>query len=266
MQIFNLSDFKEDPLMLGLAALVIGFVIIESVFFLVKAWRRGKAIGMSTETLKNAVFTSSLFSVAPAISILVTVFTLSSSLGVVLPWIRLSVVGNLLYEKSAADITLGEFGIASGAAVEDPAVFSAVAWVMTAGICFGLILVTVLGKFIIKKVSNVTKKSEGASNFADAISASAFIGIIAAFVAQSLAGVTKDNSSNAGFMSVVCLLMAVVISLGFEFICRKFNWKKLEVFATPLSIFGALAIAIVLIQVLPEEITTFVWREAATNV
>ncbi len=257
---FNTADFKESPLMLGLAALVIGFVVIESVFFLVKAWKRGKAIGMSTETLKNAVVTSSLFSVAPAISILVTVFTLSSSLGVVLPWIRLSVVGNLLYEKSAADITLEQFGIMGGATVEDPAVFGAVAWVMTVGICFGLLLVTIFGKLIIKKISKATTKSEGASNIADAISASAFIGIIAAFVAQALAGQTKDHSSDAGFMSVICLVMAVIISLVFEFVCIKFKWKKLEVFATPLSIFGSLAIAILLIQVLPAEVTSFVWR------
>ena len=64
---FALSDFKESPLMLGLAALVIGFVVIESLFFLVKAWKRGKAIGITKETLKNTVFTSALFSIAPAI-------------------------------------------------------------------------------------------------------------------------------------------------------------------------------------------------------
>lgn len=147
-----------------------------------------------------------------------------------------------------------------GATVEDPAVFGAVAWVMTVGICFGLLLVTIFGKLIIKKISKATTKSEGASNIADAISASAFIGIIAAFVAQALAGQTKDHSSDAGFMSVICLVMAVIISLVFEFVCIKFKWKKLEVFATPLSIFGSLAIAILLIQVLPAEVTSFVWR------
>jgi len=257
---FNLADFKESPLMLGLAALVIGFVVVESLFFLVKAWRRGKAIGISTETLKNTVFTSSLFSVAPAISILVTVFALSTSLGVVLPCIRHSVIGNLLYEKSAADITLEQFGIPADTPISDPEVFSAVSWVMTIGICFGLILVTIFGKLILKKISKAAVKSEKSSNIADVISASAFIGIIAAFVAQSLAGQTKDHSSDAGFMSLICLVSAVIISLVFEAICIKFKWKKLEVFATPLSIFGAMAIAILLIQVLPESVTSFVWR------
>ena len=109
-------------------------------------------------------------------------------------------------------------------------------------------------------VSSTIVATKNLSDIADAISASAFIGIIAAFVAQALAGQTKDHSSDAGFMSVVCLVLAVVISLVFEFICIKFKWKKLEVFATPLSIFGSLAIAILLIQTLPAEITSFVWR------
>ncbi len=257
--IFNTSDFRESPLMLGLAALVIGFVVLESVFFLVKAWKRGKAIGMSTETLKNAVFTSSLFSVAPAISILVTVFTLSSALGVVLPWIRLSVIGNLLYESSAAKTTLEVFGLDLSRAVEDKAAFAAVAWVMTLGICFGLILVTIFGRLIIKKFTKMTTKNSGSSGLIDAVSASAFIGIIAAFVAQALAGKSSDGSTDAGFMSISCLVLAIIISLVFEIVCNKFKWKKLEVFATPLGIFGALAIAIVLIQVLPESVTSFTW-------
>lgn len=256
---FALSDFKESPLMLGLAALVIGFVVIESLFFLVKAWKRGKAIGITKETLKNTVFTSALFSIAPAISILVTVFTLSSALGVVLPWIRLSVVGNLLYESSAAKTTLGVLGMDLSSPVEDKTAFGAVAWVMTLGICLGLILVTIFGKLILKKVSKVTSKNSGSSGLIDAISASAFIGIVSAFVAQALAGKSSDGSNDAGFMSVTCLVFAVVISLVFEIICNKFNWKKLEVFATPIGIFASLAIAIVLIQVLPESITSFTW-------
>lgn len=259
--IFNISDFRESPLMLGLAALVLGFVVVESLFFLIKAWKRGKAIGMSTETLKKAVMTSSLFSVAPAISILVTVFTLATSLGVVLPWIRLSVVGNLLYETAAAGAALDAVGGSISTPVAKESDFALIAWVMTIGISLGLILVTIVGKTLIKKISKVAVKSEGkGSNITDIISAAAFIGIIAAFVAQSLAGVTSDGSANAGFMSVTCLVSAVIISLVLDIICAKFNLKKLEVFVTPLGIFGALAIAICLINWLPPEITSFVWR------
>ena len=90
---FDFQDFKESPLMLTMAAVIIGFVVVESLFFMVKAWKRGKEIGMTTEQLKNTVVSSALFSFAPAVSILATVVVLASALGIVLPWIRLSVVG-----------------------------------------------------------------------------------------------------------------------------------------------------------------------------
>jgi len=139
---FDFQDFKESPLMLTMAAVIIGFVVVESIFFMTKAWKRGKEIGMTTEQLKNTVVSSALFSVAPAISILATVVVLASSLGIVLPWIRLSVVGNLLYETTAAETMLDVLGSNINTEVTEASDFAAIAWVMTTGICFGLLLVT----------------------------------------------------------------------------------------------------------------------------
>lgn len=257
---FDFSDFKESPFMYGMALFIIGFVIVESVFFLVKAWKRGRQLGMSKETLKNTVISSSLFSVAPAISILATVIVLASALGIVLPWIRLSVLGNLLYETAAAETMLDVLGSNLNTEVTNEADFAAISWVMTIGIVFGLFLVTLLCPFLLKKFKKLMKKSEEtSSNMGNIISASAFIGIIAAFIAYSINGKSSDGSSDAGFMSIATLLSAVVISLIFETICKKFKLKKLEVFAMPLSIFGAMAIAILLNYALPETITSFTW-------
>ena len=103
-------DFKESPFMYGIAFVVIGFVIVQSVFFIVKAWKRAKELGIKQETLKQTVTSSALFTLAPALAILATVIVLASSLGIVLPWIRLSVVGNLAYETVAAQTVLDELG------------------------------------------------------------------------------------------------------------------------------------------------------------
>ena len=78
-------DFKESGIMYAIAAVVIAFVIVQSVFFIVKAWKRAKELGITKETLKNTVISSALFSVAPALSILTTVIVLASALGIVLP-------------------------------------------------------------------------------------------------------------------------------------------------------------------------------------
>ena len=90
-------DFKTSPLMYGLALFVVAFVIVQSVFFMAKANKRAKEIGMDKAVVKQTILSSVLFTIAPAISILETVLALASALGIVLPWIRLSVIGILAY-------------------------------------------------------------------------------------------------------------------------------------------------------------------------
>ena len=60
-------------------------------------------------------------------------------------------------------------------------------------------------------------------------------------------------------MSIATLVIAIVIYLVFETLCQKLKLKKLELFATPLSIFGAMAAAVLLNMYLPEAITSFTW-------
>lgn len=254
-----MSDFKESGFMYAMAAFIIGFIVIESVFFMVKAWKRAKQLGISKETLKNTVISAALFTIAPAISILATVLVLSSALGIVLPWIRLSVIGNLAYETVAASTMLEQFGSNINIEVTDPEQFSAVMWVMTVGTSFALFLVPIFCKFIQKKIGGVVSKSEKNSKLADNVSAAAFIGIIAAFIAVSINGKSSDGTSDAGFMSIATLVSAMVIMLVLEGICHKFNLKKLEMFALPISIFAAMGVCILLTVTLPESVTSFTW-------
>lgn len=39
-----MSDFKESGFMYGLAAMVIIFVLVQSMFFLIRAWKHGKKL------------------------------------------------------------------------------------------------------------------------------------------------------------------------------------------------------------------------------
>ncbi len=252
-------DFKESPFMYGLAAFVIGFVVIESVFFIVKAWKRGRQLGLTKETLKNTVVSSAVFSVAPALSILTTVIVLASALGIVLPWIRLSVIGNLAYETVASESMLEVMGSSLSTPITEPKQFGAVAWVMTLGTTFALILVPIFCKGIHKKVGHVVSKNEKTSKMADVLSAAAFIGIIAAFIARAIYGKTPDGVGDAGFMSIATLVTAVVVSFLLELLCEKRDLKKLQPFAMPLAMFIAMGTAVVLNLVLPDKVTAFTW-------
>ena len=254
-----MADFKESTFMYTIAFIAIGFVIIQSVFFIVKAWKRAKELGIKQETLKQTVTSSVLFTLAPAIAILATVIVLASSLGIVLPWIRLSVVGNLAYETVAAQTALDALGGSITQEVTDITQFSAVTWVMTLGVAFGIFLVPLLCKRILGKVGKIVNKSEKNTKLADTISAAAFIGIIAAFIVREINGKTADNSDNAGFLSIATLLSSVILFLAIEFITKKFKLQKFEPFILPVSMFGAMAVAIILTKCAPQSLVQWTW-------
>ena len=81
-----------------------------SVFFLVKAWKQGRALGIDKAKLRNAITSSALFTVPSALSVLATVIALAPALGLVIPWVRLSVIGNLMYETTAAEAAMEAMG------------------------------------------------------------------------------------------------------------------------------------------------------------
>lgn len=252
-------DFKTSPLMYALASGVIIFVIAQSLFFMIKAWKRAKEIGMETEKLRQTVISSVLFTIAPAISILATVLALASALGIVLPWIRLSVIGNLAYETVAAENALSVLGSSLSSEITDAQQFSTVAWTMTIGSCFPLILLPIFCRKIHKVMGKATSKSKSAGALGDILGAAAFIGIISAFISRSIAGVPSDGPSS-GVMSVATLLSSMIFTIALDYLSEKKNLKKLEPFVLPIAMFGAMGIAVLLTQVLPPEIANFTWR------
>lgn len=256
-----MSDFKSDGFMYGLALCVAVFVIAQSVFFLVRAVKRAKQLGISNSTIKDTITSSALFSVAPAFSICITVLLLSVALGIVLPWIRLSVIGAISYEVPAAEAAIEAYGMNSGISQEitDPKAFATIAWVMTLGSVLPLVLIPIVLKKVQSKVSGVANKN---GEWTDLMSSAAFIGLISAFVGRSIAGKGSADvvGDGAGVLSVTALISAVLFMLLFSVLIKKMKWKWLEPFAMPLSMFLALFVVLAVIKVLPPEIAYFEWR------
>ncbi|MBQ8575848.1 MAG: DUF5058 family protein [Clostridia bacterium] len=282
-------DFKESPFMYAIALGIVAFVIAQSVFFLVKSLKKGKELGISKETLKTTMISSAVFTVAPAISILATVLVLANALGIVLPWIRLSVIGNLAYETTAAQTALDFWGASLNKSVSDPQQFATISWAMTLGSIAPLLLLPFLCKKLQKKIGATVNKSEKSKKFGDAISAAAFIGIVMAFVSREIYSYTVQKSNvvdangnsiineageilkvktitgSAGIMSILVLVCAVVFMLILEIICKKFKLTKLEPFTMPIAMFAAMGMAVLFTNVLPEEIVSRTWFEIGSE-
>ena len=115
-----------------LGAVVVLFVLAGCIFFIIKAFKDAKKLGMDSKMLKKVIFDSFLFTILPSVSILIGVVALSGKLGVPLPWIRLTVIGALHYEGAAVKAVIGD-----ATSVATPEMFVTIAFVMTLGILTG---------------------------------------------------------------------------------------------------------------------------------
>lgn len=264
-------DFREDNFMLTLGIIVILFILAQSLFFLIKAIKRGGEIGLSKSAMQNTVIQSVLFTITPALAIVATIIALTPALGIILPWIRLSVIGNITQETAAATAAIEAVvpGGSLSTAITDEKAFSTVIWVMTLASSLPLIILPLCLKRLRNGMDKAVNKS-GDSKLADALSAAAFIGLIAAFIARALAGkgtatASADgtityNYDGAGLMSVATLIVSTVLMLILSKIAEKKNIKWLQNFAMPISMFAAMGFAVVLTLILPESIAHFEFR------
>ena len=222
------------------AACVILFVIVQSLFFLIRAYRRAKELGMDMAQIKKTIVSSAIFTVAPAVSILLGVITLSKFLGLPLPWIRMSVIGAITYELPAATSTATAFGLSLSETITDPKVYAAIAWVMTLGIMPSIILVPLLLKKIQKGLLNMKNKDE---KWGDLFSTSLFMGMIAAFSGMVFSGVSNGLE---GWIPVFVLAASAVMMGICGLLIKKCKMAWLENYALPISMLCAMAFSMVI--------------------
>ncbi len=226
------------------AVCVIAFVLAQSVFFLVRSYRRGKELGISTAKLRKTIVSTAVFTIAPAVSILIGIVTLSKFLGIPLPWIRMSVIGALTYELPAATSTANALGISLAETITDPKTYSAIAWVMTLGIMPSIILPPILMKKIQGGMIKIKNKD---SKWGDMFLTSMFLGMISAFLGMVFAEVRGGLS---GWIPVFVLLVSAVIMAICGLLIKKCNMKWLETYALAISMVGAMVFAAVITPII----------------
>ena len=254
-------DFKESGFMYALGGFIVIFVLAQSLFFLIRAWKQGKKLGLSTAIMRGTVTRSALFSLAPALSSVAPILTLSGALGIVLPWIRLTVIGAISYEVPAAESAMEALGYTGGLSTEitDPLGFSTAAWVMTLGSVMPLVIIP----FAMKKIQNSIGKAVSKNTaWADVMSAAAFIGLISAFVGRAIVG-QGDKAvlgDGAGIMSITALAVSMLSMLLFMQIEKKKKIAWLQSMAMPLAMFIGMGAVMLLAKVLPTHIAWLEWR------
>lgn len=232
-------DFKNSAFMYILGIAVGAFVIAQSVYFLVKAIRRSRELGITGTVIRRTITSSAVFAVLPSVSILLGLITLSSTLGLPLPWIRLSVLGAVTYELPAATVALNAIGESISMPVSNPAAFNTVAWVMTLGCITPLIIIPLFLKKILGGVHKLRKRD---THWGDLFLTALFLGMISAFLGMGISD---------GLLSILTLLTSAAIMGVCGVFVKVLKVKWLENFALPISMLGAMGLAILYAELLP---------------
>lgn len=235
--------YANHPLLFVLSGVLVAAVLVQSVWFLVKALRRAKAIGMDGAKIKKLMISAATFTVAPAVAIVISVMTLSKDLGVALPWMRLSVVGSLSYETIAASNAVNAMGGSFGSGVALTASqFITVVLVMTISIMVGIWLVPVVAKKMQKGMITMEKRDK---KWSEIFTAAMFIGMISAFVGYVFCNVSTVLSADfSGIIPVLVMAVSAVVMLAAGLLSKKTGWRFINEYALPISLLAGMAAAI----------------------
>lgn len=258
-------EFRVNhPILFLLVGIVVAVVLAQSVYFLIKSVRRAKEKGMDMQKIKKTIITAAIFTIAPAVSIVIAVISLSQSLGLALPWLRLSVVGSLSYEAIAAANAASGMGMKLSDLTGNmtASAYVTIIIVMTVSIMVGIWLVPLLAKKIQSGLVSFEKKDK---KWSDILQNALFIGMISAFVgyvfcdlsrlwlAQGGVYTNADGeifSATSGLIPVLVMVIAAVVMALCGLLMKLLKWKWLNDYALPISMVLGMLSAIPLTAIL----------------
>jgi len=225
----------NHPVLFLLAGIVVAAVLAQSVYFLIKAWKRGKVLGMDKAKLRRISVTAGVFTIAPAIAIVIGVITLAKDLGIPLPWLRLSVVGSLSYETIAAANAESAMGLTFGqVSALIASQYVTITIVMTLSILVGIWLAPVVSKRLLGGMINLEKRDK---KWAELFQSALFIGMIAAFVGYVFCDVSTVASGDLSGLIPVCVMLvsAIVMTIS-GLLVKKLKFRWISDYALPVGL------------------------------
>lgn len=95
-------------------ALPVAFVILQAVLFARGAYKSGKKLGLNDKQMKKAMKSSAVTSIGPSIVVLSAMLSLLVSVGGPIGWMRLSMIGSVMFESIAAGLGTSAVGVQLG--------------------------------------------------------------------------------------------------------------------------------------------------------
>ena len=246
----------NSPVMYLIVGVVVAFVALVCVVFMVRAYKAGIDIGMDKYKLKQTITSSATFAILPSVGILLGVIALAGSLGIPLPWLRLSVIGALHYETQVAEAAAEAVGLPGlSATYMTKEAFVTIALVMSVCIIWGM----VFSIFFTKKYTGGSKKEKKDKKksvfdgFGDKAMTAMFVGLVSCYIGSYIG----DFVSSVGLFTfkgdlipiLVAIVSAIIMAI-FIYLKEKKNQKWVDSFSIAGSMLVAMASAVLFGMVL----------------
>lgn len=233
----NYFEVANSTLLYGLVALGMLFIVGLAVAFLVKAIRRASELGITKQTVVSVIRSSAVFTIIPSVSVIIGLISLSAIIGTPWSWFRLSVVGAVTYELTAAEMVSDALGFASAGAMavaDNYKVFGAVMMVTSTCILGGIITNIFMAKRLsLGMKSYRSKKGDWGVIFNFSFAAA----LVAAIIPYMLI---------SGGISIVVLVVSIVVSVLLYYLASRFKAQWLSSFVMSGALLAGMVVAVLL--------------------
>ena len=160
-----------------------------------------------------------------------------ASLGVPVAWLRLSVIGNLQYEATVAEMAAENMGVALDSSILTPDHLVTILAVMTFGIIWGCLLSIFTMKKYSSKVAIGKKSSGSGGGFASIAMTAMMIGLCSTFVGSYLSQAIRTTT----FIPFLTALIAAIFMAILDTLAKKSRLQVLDSFSLALSMLAGMA-------------------------
>ena len=221
-------------------AVPVALVVFQAWFFMRKSKQACKEMEIPDATVKKAARSAAITSIGPSIVILSGMLALLVTVGGPIGWMRLSLIGSVMFESMAAGIGTKQVGVTLGTDAMTPTALAMAIWIMVLCSIGWVIFATIASS----RMEKIQKKISGGSQARmSMISVAAVVAIFASFVASHLIKFNKDVGFYFSKTAVAAILGAVIM-----FIMMKIskNNKRLQEWNLTIAMLAAMIITALL--------------------
>ena len=238
----------NSPVMYLICGGIIFFVALVCVFFMVRAYRAGAAIGMDKTKMKRTITASATFAALPSVGILLGVIALSGSLGTPWSWLRLSVIGALHYETQVAEAAAEAVGLPGlSASAMTPQAFTTIALLMGVCIMWGMVFSIFFNKKYLSRLKAPKKNGAAGGGFGDTAMTAMFIGLVSAYIGSYIGAFVSGEglfTCTGDWTPLIVVAVSAAVMALFVYLSEKKNMAWLESFSIAGSMLIGMAVAV----------------------